>query len=250
MSKIFSKNKIHFFNEIDSTNKIATQYIENKKAQEGDLFWTNYQSNGKGQKGNIWESELGKNLIFSFILKPITLEPGSQFMLNKVISLGLHDFFNSFELKKDFFIKWPNDIYYCNYKIAGILIENHIIGNKIEFSIIGIGINVNQVYFSEKIKNPISLKQIYSKEFELEELFKNVLKFLEIRITNLYNNDIDNINTDYLNNLLNYNTFSKYIYRNQILNAKIIGINKYGNLKLIDNEGIIYFSDLKELVFL
>ncbi|TAL80863.1 MAG: biotin--[acetyl-CoA-carboxylase] ligase, partial [Bacteroidetes bacterium] len=132
-------SKLYFFESLPSTNIHAALILKNEKVPEGSIVYTNYQSAGRGQIGNKWESENGKNLLISIILFPSMIIPVNQFFISMTLSLGICDF-----LKRHIpscSIKWPNDIYVNNDKIAGILIENSIIDNKIENTIAGIGLN-------------------------------------------------------------------------------------------------------------
>ena len=120
--------------------------LKKKKLLKGTIVYTNYQSAGQGQSGNKWESEDGKNLLISIVLFPSFIKPADQFHISMTISLGICDFLKRYIPGCS--IKWPNDIYVNNDKIAGILIENFILGNKIENTIAGIGLNINQDKFS------------------------------------------------------------------------------------------------------
>ena len=247
--EIFTKNKIIKLDNINSTNEFATNLVK-KDETEGTVVWANFQTNGKGQKGNVWESEDGKNLTFSIILYPFRIEPSQQFLLNKAISLGIIDFLKTKIDKSLVKIKWPNDIYVGNHKIAGVLIENEILGVNLQSSIVGIGLNVNQLVFSANIPNPTSLSLVTGIDFNIEEVLLQLLNKIEARIINLYNNDIDLINNDYLNNLLHYKIDKKYIVKNVEIQAMIIDISEYGQLILkIVNKKIIK-CDFKEIIFL
>ncbi len=246
---IFTQDKILFYNEIDSTNILASKIV-NENINEGTIIWALFQTQGKGQKGNLWESKASNNLTFSVILKPNIIKPSDQFILNIAVSLSMIDFLKSLLPHSNIKLKWPNDIYINKDKVAGILIENQIMGNYIENSIIGIGLNVNQLEFSNNIPNPTSLKLISNKDYNLEELLYSFLPFIERRIQQLYNLEIEMLNNDYLNNLLYYNEIKKYEIKNQIINATIIGISEFGKLKLKLESNTIIKCDLKEIKFL
>ena len=150
MHKFFAKTqflgkKVVFLPECHSTNEEA-QSLLNDQLIEGTTIITTNQKKGKGQRGNVWESEPGQNATFSTILKPKFISPANQFLLHLISSLAIHDALFPI-LGKKMKIKWPNDIYYNDFKICGVLIENTIRGNRIEYAIIGIGININQTNF-------------------------------------------------------------------------------------------------------
>ena len=146
---------------VGSTNSYAMELIGDGKLTEGDVYLTNNQINGKGLGDNLWESEPSSNITLSLVLQPKFVEPANQFILTQIVSLAIVDTINSYLISKnskaELKIKWPNDIYIDNCKIAGILFQNYIMGNQISYSIAGIGININQLVFTSGAKNPVSL---------------------------------------------------------------------------------------------
>ena len=164
------------FNELDSTNNYANQLVKEKAAQ-GTVVLAHYQESGRGQVGNFWESERDKNLLFSVILYPGFLEAGKQFYISKAVSLALADLLK--EQLNDVKIKWPNDIYVGEKKIAGILIENTVKGITLDSSIVGVGLNVNQERFFSDARNPVSMKQLLKKDFDIQDILKAFLQKLE-----------------------------------------------------------------------
>lgn len=128
-----------------------------------------YQTAGRGQAGNGWESEREKNLLCSILIEQQRIDTASLFYLNVAVSVAVRRV-----LGEDFTIKWPNDIYWQDKKIAGILIENAIIGSEIKYSIAGIGLNVNQIEFVSDAPNPVSLKQITGKDYNIDELMQSL----------------------------------------------------------------------------
>ena len=180
--------------KVDSTNSHLTQLCSEKNIPEGAVVITQQQEQGRGQRGTNWQSEAGKNITLSILLKPTFLKPEEQFALSKTISLGVLDFISSIYLSK---IKWPNDIYIDDKKVGGILIENSVSGNSISHSIIGIGINMNQEKFSEELPNPTSLKLISGKEFNLEDCLEQLCSTIEKRYLQLRNHPKE-VDSDYL----------------------------------------------------
>ena len=138
--------------ETDSTNNYANCQIAESEVPEGAVFLAYSQKNGRGQANNQWESEAGKNLTFSLVLKPRFLEISDQFMISKVVTLGIHSSLKNYigQLK----IKWPNDMYAGDRKLGGILIENSILSGRITNSVIGIGLNINQEKFISNAPTP------------------------------------------------------------------------------------------------
>lgn len=236
----------------DSTNSYLTQLSSKKKLHEGTVVIAQRQERGRGQRGAIWESEGGKNLTLSILLYPV-LRPDEQFILNKVVSLGVLDFIRlsvspllrfSLSGKKDRArIKWPNDIYIGSKKIAGILIENSVSGNKLQQSVIGLGINVNQEIFSAKLPNPTSLKLITAKDFDLEYCLEELCSCIESRYMLFKANLFEKINEDYLLNLYRFRQWANYKYKGERLKAKITGVTKTGKLVLQKENGKILECD-------
>ena len=161
-------------NETHSTNSYLRELIMREKEQpEGTVVITDYQTAGRGQKGNSWESERGKNLTFSILLHPNHIPPGKQFILSQLISIAIVGVLKKYD--RHFTIKWPNDIYWKEKKIAGMLIEVDLTGSSLSNAIIGIGININQRHFKSDAPNPVSLTQITGKEHNLSELLEKIL---------------------------------------------------------------------------
>lgn len=144
----------------------------------GTVVYTYRQTAGRGQKGNSWESEDGKNLAFSFLLKSPTIEPGRQFFISEAVSLAVVDMLSQYA-PEGICVKWPNDIYFRDRKICGILIENTLSGSHIAHSVIGVGININQEQFFSDAPNPVSLKNITSEDYDLERLLREVNERIE-----------------------------------------------------------------------
>ena len=137
------------------------------------LITTDHQTAGRGQRGNSWESEAGCNLLFSLIIKPSTIPAAQQFVISELISVAICDTLSQYT--PDIRIKWPNDIYYRDRKLCGILIEHDIEGTHLSRSIIGVGVNVNQAEFVSDAPNPISLSQVLGHEVEREELLTRIV---------------------------------------------------------------------------
>ena len=169
-----NKHKIIHLSQTTSTNSYAKKYIEEHQAGEGTIIVAHEQTSGRGYGENTWESEPGKNLTFSLILYPVFIKAADFFRISQFVSLGLVDVLEK-HLSEGISIKWPNDIYYKDDKIAGILIENSILRDKIDSSVIGVGLNVNQEVFAHA-PNPVSLKQITGKEYDLEILLEEMVR--------------------------------------------------------------------------
>jgi BirA family biotin operon repressor/biotin-[acetyl-CoA-carboxylase] ligase len=236
------------FDSIQSTNTKASMLIRNEDVPEGTVVYTGFQTAGKGQAGNTWESEQGKNLLLSIILYPESVSPENQFIISMTISLGISDFIDKYH--PGCRIKWPNDIYLNDKKIAGILIENSISGSFIKSSVAGIGLNINQENFPSYIPNAGSLKQVTGKEFDLEVLLKELLSALDNRYKLMLYGDRENIRREYISKLYRLNEWSKYRSAGSVFKGRIITISNEGLLIIENPEGSQMKFSFKELDYL
>lgn len=234
--------------QIDSTNA----YLQRLQSEADIRNWvvsTDEQTAGKGMGSNGWESEVGKNLTFSLALNVSFLPAARQFLLSEAVALGLAEALDEILPAEKLHIKWPNDIYFGNRKLAGILINSTIKANKMDFSIIGIGLNVNQIQFQDWPTHPISLRQITGKEFELKPLLEQVVESIYNKVKVL-EADPAAIETAYLQRLFRYRTWGDYEVDKKILRLYVTGIDAFGRLLLVDKDGQEYCFDVKEIKFL
>lgn len=240
---------INRFDTIDSTNQFAEKLLLSEKPCEGSVILAGFQETGHGTGSNVWHSEAGKNLLASIILYPDHVIPANQFVLNKVISLAVLYCVKSLIPSQEILIKWPNDIYANYRKIAGILTKNSIMGSKIGYSIVGVGLNVNEEKFPPELPNPVSIKQLSGQNHEIDEVLKILMNFLEIWYEKLEFDEVDFIHDEYLKNLLNLNRKAWYRKENQVFEGIIRGVSPFGKLRMeADNEVTEY--DFKEISFL
>lgn len=234
--------------ETGSTNKYLKNLINDKILPDGFVVAAKYQTEGKGQTGNEWLSEPGKNLTLSILLKPAFLPADHLFLISKAVSLAMVDYLNSID-NHNFKIKWPNDIYYNDKKIAGILIENQILGDKIQYSVVGIGLNINQVKFNSTLPNPISMATIFNREFDVEACTEKIVEQISIWYELLDDGFYDKINEMYFANL--YRTDSYYDFtlpNNGLVHAKIVNVDNDGLLTLKTAQGQkmgFYFKEIE-----
>ncbi|MBN1598099.1 MAG: biotin--[acetyl-CoA-carboxylase] ligase [Bacteroidales bacterium] len=214
---------------VSSTNNYLKSLLKSGEIPEGTVIMADYQSEGRGRGNNGWHSAKGMNLIFSILFKP-GISAGDHFFLTEFISLAITDALKSVGIETT--IKWPNDIYWRNKKLAGLLIENIINQDKVQTCIVGIGLNVNETDFPEDLPNPISIKQIIKRGMDREELLNQILKALDIRYHQLTINDFIFIHNEYNNQLYLRDTVSHYKVKGEIVEAAVIGIRKNGELKL------------------
>lgn len=240
--------KIKRFQQIESTNILAEDWIADELPAEGSAVIADFQTKGAGMAGNSWESEAGKNLLISFILYPDFLDASDQFMINKVVSLAVQECVRRFVVSTEISVKWPNDIYAGNRKIAGILSRNSISGNKMVYSVVGIGLNVNQEKFSREIPNPVSMKMLTGSETDRDEVMKNLALQFENYYQILKGDDKRSIDELYLNSLYKLNQKALFMQNKEPFAGIIKGVSRFGFLQIAVN-GVIKEFDIKDVQF-
>lgn len=236
---------INWFDSLDSTQT----YLKGLNLDflpEWSIIATKNQTNGRGQFENKWESEEGKDLTFSILLKPFFLSIADQFIITQVLSLGIFDFLSRY--MNDISIKWPNDIYVKKNKICGMLVQNIIIGAEYSCAICGIGLNINHTVF-HFAPNPTSMKLETGQEFLLKNILVELLDCIKFRYDALKLHQVSDYKKEYLRKLLYYDVWAKYGYNMEDLEAKIIDVNEFGHLVLIKKDKKRVIAELKELKF-
>ena len=268
--------------KIDSTNAYL-QRIQTETDIRNWVVSADEQTAGKGMGSNGWESEVGKNLTFSLALDMGLLPAERQFMLSKAVPLGIIEVLDvllsnasegmsyrgllsvdtlppsvgrydmdgraSASTPSRLSIKWPNDIYYESHKLAGILINSTIKANRMDVSIIGIGLNVNQMKFKDWPTHPTSLKQITGKKYDLQPLMEQIVESIYNKVEILKADPTD-IERDYLKRLFRYRTWADYEVGGKVLRLFMTGIDAFGRLMMIDEENNSYCFDIKEVKFI
>lgn len=232
----------------ESTNTYAKELIANSEPIEGTAVVAYAQTLGRGQMGNNWQSEPGKNLTVSYILYPVFLTPDKQFYLNMAVSLAVKECCEVYLKGEEVEIKWPNDIYYRNRKLAGILIENTISGSQLSASVVGVGLNVNQTEFDPALPNPGSLKEETGKDLVVTEVMACLSSYLEkyyLQLRQLHFNFLDRAYTDALYRYQQTHEFKK---GEQLFKGEINGVTKDGKLIIHSNGKELRFA-FKEVEF-
>jgi BirA family biotin operon repressor/biotin-[acetyl-CoA-carboxylase] ligase len=245
---IIGQNMI-VLDSVDSTNIYAASLLAHNQPPEGTIITARNQFKGRGQDTNTWESEDGKNITISVILYPVFLPIERQFQLNKAIALALFDFTNRY-FPSSISIKWPNDIYIDDRKVAGLLINHSILGDKFLHSVIGIGFNINQMDFVSDAPNPVSLKMVTGQEYNLNSCLKNLCEDLNIRYDQLRNKEYHLLDEDYQNKLYRYGSILPFRHDGRIIHAKITGVDEYGRLMLMTSGGEKLTCQQKEIEYI
>ena len=221
--------------ETDSTNNHLRELLSREKLPEFTVITTEFQSSGKGQRGNSWESEEGKNLLFSVLLKPHFVPARSQFLISQVSSLAVKESLDQFA--DGFSIKWPNDIYWNEKKISGMLIENDLAGKMLSESIPGIGVNINQDTFISNAPNPVSLKNITGETHDCGDVLASMLHLLSYYYELLQRGETEAISKRYHDSLFRREGFHLYADNNGQFSARIVRIEPDGRLILCTETG-------------
>jgi BirA family transcriptional regulator, biotin operon repressor / biotin---[acetyl-CoA-carboxylase] ligase len=232
---------------VDSTNKYAAGILNKENAAEGTVILADVQTRGKGQGDNMWLSDNGLNLLCSIILKPDFLPAYKQFYLSMCVATGIYDCLTDLGIRAQ--IKWPNDILIKGKKAAGILIENTVLSQNLNTSVIGIGLNVNQVSFPAGIPNPTSLLSETGKSYVISQLLEKLLSFLEIRFNQLYAEDFISIKSRYLNCLWLLNTRTTFSDQRSVFEGRIVDVAESGELVILTAEGETRMYGFKEVEF-
>ncbi len=251
MHKIFSKNlivgkKVVHLPKCHSTNTVASDLVASQPANEGTIVIADHQLAGRGQRGNSWESEPGSNLTFSVILCPSFLHPRQQFELTVITSVAVAVTLEKFGLD-EVCIKWPNDIYVGNKKIAGILIENTIKASVIESSVVGVGVNVNQQNFTTE--SATSIKLLKGKEIEKDLLLVELSAHLEAYYLQLRAGKIEELRSLYLAKMLGMGKQRSFSDTGGTFFGTVAGVDGDGRLEVLRGDNI-HLYNLKEIQFI
>ena len=233
---LFGKEIIHL-SDVDSTNNFAAKLFSDKLCQNGSVIMSDCQTNGKGQRGSIWQSENGKNLLCTFVYRPDNLSVENQAQINWATSLAVLKTLGKFGLIAK--IKWPNDVLVNETKICGILIENQVSGNFLSTSFIGIGLNINQQNFFDFPAT--SIRNETGNTFLIREILDGLIKemnhyFLLVNSTN------SELKKEYLSSLYRFKEKSFFEAENEVFEGAIIDVSSAGLLVIEKNGKYLEFG--------
>ena len=238
--------------DISSTN----DYLLGLDTEEDVCVRTDYQSAGKGMGTNTWESEAGKNLLFSILVHPVWLSVTEQYLLSMAEALAIHDALTELleltmgvETIKKLTIKWPNDIYWEDKKLSGTRIDGNIKGGVLQDFVIGTGINVNQQRFFSDAPNPVSLYQITGKEYDNDEILNKILEHFAKYQDALKQGDKEKVVREYHERLYRRTGIHRYEDGNGTFDAEIVKVNTNGIMTLRRTDGTLSDYEFKEVRF-
>lgn len=251
MHKYFAKplflgKKIEFLTECHSTNDELLSRVRKYDEREGFILYTDHQTKGKGQRGNAWLSEPGQNLLFSILLRPKTLQVGHSHYLNLIAGLAVcHTLDQRFGLNTE--LKWPNDVYVGDRKIAGILVETVLAGHMVDDAVVGIGLNVNQSHFA--LPSATSLMMEIGAKVDREKLLEGIVSGLEAQYIFLKSQSYEKIKSAYYQKMRWRGELHHFRDQNGLFEGEIIGIDETGRL-LVKTLKVLKRYDVKEIEFL
>ncbi|MCC8143974.1 MAG: biotin--[acetyl-CoA-carboxylase] ligase [Tannerellaceae bacterium] len=248
MSEQPEKPLVIYVPETASTNAYIRRLHQHTPLEEGSVVVAGFQTAGKGQVGNSWESEAGKNLTFSILIFPRMIRANQQFLLSQITSLSVKKTLEQYT--GDITVKWPNDIYWHNRKICGILIENELAGQYIDNSVIGIGINLNQQAFKGNAPNPVSLVNIIGKEVQPPVVLDLFLATFYAWYAQLWEGNFELIRREYMASLYRRQGYHRYKDRRGEFEAMIYAIEPDGHLLLQLRDQTIRRYAFKEVTWI
>lgn len=237
---------IIWHDRISSTNQYAWE-LAFENSPEWTIAVADFQSKGKGQGSNVWESRYRENLCFSAVIYPKDFDAVNMFYISKAVSIGICEALSLYQI--DASIKWPNDIYVGDRKIAGILIEQSVMNHKVLHSIIGIGLNVNQTEFSDWIPNPVSMGTLLQKDLPLEFVLHDVLSKIRDCVQLVMQGKSDEIDRMYGEKLYRRNGFHTFRTEGKTFSARIASVEPRGGLVLADEQDTKTTYQFKEVEF-
>jgi len=241
---------IQHIDKVTSTNDFAFEACTKLKPVEGAVYIADEQVAGRGYHENVWISEKGKNLTMSLVLCPDFISPSGQFVITQIVSLAVTDMLKTLIPEDLVHIKWPNDLYIKDAKVGGILVQNSIMGDQIEYSIVGIGFNVNQKVFPVSLPNPVSIGGFTNKEYKLDEVLENLLHYINVRYSGFRKHpDRKLLLDEYLRNLYRYQELSVFKDKDGIFNGRITEVDEFGRLEVSLLDGTKKHYNFKEVEF-
>jgi len=253
---------ITHIDETDSTNRWLKAISQRPSpiTHHQTAIWADYQTAGRGCGTNTWESERGQNLLFSLLIHPVDLPANRQFHISMAISVAIVNTLSSHLIPANaptrslspnphhpssLSIKWPNDIYVGDRKICGILIENQLQGSCIKDSIIGVGLNVNQLRFVSDAPNPVSLANLTGRLFDREQLLQQLLQAFDAEWA-----DLEGVLSRYLPLLYRRTGFHRYRDALSEFSAELVTVEDDGHLVLRNIDGFDHRYAFKEVQFM
>jgi BirA family biotin operon repressor/biotin-[acetyl-CoA-carboxylase] ligase len=247
---LFTGQQLIWLPACPSTNTVAQQLQRENRASEGCTVITGHQTAGRGQRGNQWEAAAGENLTLSVVWQPTFLDATRQFLLSQAVALAALDWARRWlgiSGENSLRVKWPNDLYAGDQKLGGILIENTLSGTKIQYSTVGIGLNVNQRAFG--VSTATSLSLLTGRQYDLAEVAARLLECLEARYLQLRAGQVGQLRNAYLAALYRYRQPHQFLVDGRPTPGEIVDVDEDGRLAVRLVDGVRHFG-LQEIKYL
>ena len=232
---------------VDSTNTYL-RHLPPGEDEQWTLVTARFQQAGRGAGDNSWESEAGRNLLFSLRTHPVFVEAADVFVLSEALALSVWSTLQGYA--QGFSIKWPNDIYHANRKVAGLLIENNLMGGRVQTSIMGVGLNVNQTRFLSDAPNPVSLRQILGREVPCQEVLDSFVSHFRTYYSKVQAREYTALHARFVQHL--YRLGSEHAFRDAggTFKGRISGVEPSGHLVITDTLGRTRRYAFKEVEYI
>lgn len=247
----WNKESVIRLSTVDSTNRYVRDeavslWCKSGVSDDFVVVTAEYQTAGRGQRGNIWNSNAGENLLFSILIRPGEyLKVANQFLLSQAVALALHDAMKSYGIETQ--LKWPNDIYVGNRKLAGVLLELDYSGVFVEQAIIGVGINVNQQKYPVMDRAPVSMKMLQGGELDTSEVLETVVEYFQRYYKELLNGNNEELMMKYTGLLLGLNEQRVFVDKDGRFEGVIEGVEGNGFLLIRRSNGMLSRYAFKEI---
>ncbi|HZI68709.1 MAG TPA: biotin--[acetyl-CoA-carboxylase] ligase [Hanamia sp.] len=242
----FSSQNLVILDSVDSTNNYAMALIKTGKINSATAVFAKEQTDGKGRRGRDWKSKPSENIILSVAVPMQWQSVSKQFQISVATALSCYDLFQK-HILRNLFIKWPNDIFINDSKAGGILIENVIKGNNWQWSVVGVGLNINQETFEEGIQSASSLKMATGKDFDVIKLAEELYSILLKRIEDLKGGQFEIMMEEYNSKLYSRGKKVRLKKQNVVFETKIVGVSSFG--QLITEDSVERRFDFDEVEF-
>ena len=219
-----------------------------KSSSPFELLTTDFQTAGRGQRGTSWEADANANLLFGFIFHPTLLLASQQFFLSEALALAVRSALSHYT--EDIVVKWPNDVYWRDKKICGMLLEHTLCGKHIATTLTGIGININQDNFKSDAPNPISLKQIIGRPISRGNVLEDIIENFDKRYEMIINEQSASLHNEYMQHLYRGKGLYPYKDASGVFKAQIESISPLGILTLKREDGTSKHYAFKEVSFM
>lgn len=244
---LFKDRAIINLDVTDSTNQYAAHLLRTSPPPDGTVITAQMQQQGRGQRGTVWESNPGENLLCSFIVYPTFLGASNQFYLSKVVALALQELCEEI-MEREVLLKWPNDIIVAHKKLGGILIEGAWNDQRMQSAVIGIGLNLNQIEF--ETARATSLRLMTNRVWDVQECLKILIEKFERYYFKLASGQLAEISKLYRDHLYRLGQPMKFEYQGELIDAMITGVDEDGKLRLHCGDGRSLSCGLKEIKML